>query len=198
MGGRLCCNAVIPYEINYGLRKMKYSFTILFIIFCNISQAQDIPSQPEDKKLSLNPSIYGVQFDFTTLFLIYEYSGHLDYDIFSAQNGYNSIGVRLSIENYYTGSFGGQTLGSPFTNYNVLFRHSLRGEIFWFDLVGGLSYYQTSASNYYPDEVLLRAGFELSYHFIHNILGLVFKGSTSFKDRTGFIGIGISVGLYKK
>jgi len=137
----------------------------------------------------LNPNFAGVQLDFTTILFISEYGGQLDYR-------FHNIGVRLGVEHYYSVSLGGQTLGSPFTNYNFLLRHSLRGKIFWFDLVGGLTYYKTSASNYYPDRVMLRAGFELSYHFIHNIVGIILKSSTSFKESTGFIGIGLSIGIY--
>lgn len=176
---------------------MKYSLVILFLIFCNINYPQDTQATPDDNKLLLNPIFFGVQFDITTILFIYQYGGQLDYDLFSATNKFHNIGIRLSIEHYHSVSIGGTTLGSPFTNYNLLLRHSLRGNVFWFDLVGGLTYYNTSASKYYPDEVLLRAGFELSYHLFHNIIGIILKGSTPFKERTGFIGLGISIGFYK-
>lgn len=175
----------------------KLALIIQLFVFSNFIYAQDSLIISQNNKLSLNPKFFGVQIDFNTLLLIYEYGGHLDYDIFSDPNDFYNIGIRLGLEHYYTSSFGGETFGSPFTNYNLVLRNSLRGKILWFDMVGGLTYYKTSASDYYPDEILLRAGFELSYRFMNNFFGILIKGSTSFKERTGFIGIGLSIGYYK-
>lgn len=176
---------------------IKILFAFLLITSSDVF-AQDSTKVVNEKRLVLNPKFFSVQVDATTLLFINEISGHIDYDVFSSENTLHSFGMRVSIEHYSLGSFAGSTIGSPFTNYNLYARHSIRGSIFWFDLVGGCTYYTTSASMYRDNKLLLRGGFEVGHKFIFsNVgIGLVLKASTSFKSDTGFLGLGITFGFY--
>ena len=172
---------------------------LLIVIQFNLTinlLGKDTTSVVSEDKMVLNQNFFGIQLELTSMIFIYEYGGHLDYDIFKSKNGFYNTGTRLSYEKYYAGTVGGSIHGSPFSNYNLFIRHSFRGSIFWFDLLAGISYYTTSASEFYPDDILLRAGFELSLHFSHDVIGLTLKSSTSFKKNTGYLGLGLTIGFY--
>ncbi len=142
-----------------------------------------------NSKLYFQPSFHGIQIDGTALILMYEYSGQLDFDLLRSNNNV-CIGVRMSAEHYAMGDFGGSTMGSPFTNYNLYFRISTVKDYFSTSVLFGVSKYETSSPEYVPNENLLRGGFEIKYG---KIISLIFKGSTSFKERTTFIGLGLSL-----
>lgn len=173
-----------------------FLFVICFITPDIISANGNI-SQTSEDKMVLNPNLFGVQFEFTTMLFSYEYGGHLDFDILKSRNKEYGFGTRISFERYHAGTVGGSIIGSPFTNYNIFLRQSFRGSVLWFDVLGGFTYYTTSAAEYYPNELLFRAGFELSYHFLYDIIGLTLKSSTSFKEKTGYLGLGLTIGFYK-
>ncbi len=141
-------------------------------------------------KLEYSPNFHSIQIDGNIFVTSFEIGGQLDFDLFRSQKNI-CIGTRFSIENYMLGDFGGTTHGSPFTNYNLYLRLSNTLDYFTMDVLGGMSYYESNAPDYYPNQSLPRIGFELKYG---NIIGIILKGSTSFKDRTGFFGIGLSLG----
>jgi hypothetical protein len=122
---------------------------------------------------------------------MYEAGGQFDFDFFT-NNKNICLGTRMSIEHYDLGDFGGKMLGSPFTNYNIYARFSNRTGLLSISLLGGFTYYITSDPIILPDKYLSRVGFEIK--LTDNVVGLILKGSTSFVNKSGYIGVGVSLG----
>lgn len=176
--------------------KLFFSNIVFLFTLCSSNYAQDTSKFMADRRVDVNPEFTGVQLELTTLLLISEIGALIDYNIASSGDKFFNLGLRFSGEHYSLVSFGGDAIGSPFTNYNLLARYSLRGRILWFDLVGGLSYYTTSDPYLIRDQILTRAGFEVGYHFLNNMLGVVINSSTSFKENTFYFGLGLTFGFY--
>ena len=139
----------------------------------------------------LSPSIHSIQINATSIVLINQIGGQFDFDVLRSINKNLCIGTRLSVERYYWGDFGGSTLGSPFTNYNLYSRLSTIIDNLSISVLGGITYYTTDDPIYLPDKYLFRAGFEVQ---LGSTVGLVLKGSTSLTKNSSFIGIGICLG----
>ncbi|MCF8239772.1 MAG: hypothetical protein K9J16_00190 [Melioribacteraceae bacterium] len=163
---------------------------LIFILITNYNLFSLEEQDSTVNKLEFIPSFHSIQIEGNIFIISYEFGGNIDFDLFRSKNNI-CIGSRFSVEHYSLGDFGGSKLGSPFTNYNLFLRLSTNHIYFSTDVYGGISYYVTSASNYYPNDYLPRIGFEIKYG---NIIGIILRGSTSFKDRTGFFGIGIYLG----
>jgi len=164
---------------------------ITFILFANILLPAQTDSSAGHKNIRFEylPALHSIQIDGNVYLTSHEIRGHFDFDFFQAQNNL-CLGTRLSIEHYTWGDIGGPHIGSPFTNYNLYLRFSKISNDFSIDFLCGLSYYRPSEIEEVPDRGLPRVGFEIKYG---RIVGIVFKGSTSFRESTGFIGIGLCV-----
>ena len=122
-----------------------------------------------------------------------EVGGLLDVDLFRNQNLQNHyIGLRLAGEFYGYGN-----LSKTFGDICVYGRTSLRYIKFRIDAYGGLSYHigEDSRGNN-KNEILPRIGLEMKYIPFGNFIGIMLKGSTSFKEDTSFIGLGIALGYF--
>lgn len=175
---------------------MKYFSTKIKIIVLVISLTNTfLLAQPDssfnDKSIRFEylPAFHSIQIDGNLYLTSYEVGGHFDFDFFRAHDNV-CLGTRLSVEHYTKGDFGGSYPGSPFTNYNLYIRFSKISEDFSFNFLCGLSYYRPSEIEEAPDRGLPRVGFEIKYG---RIVGIILKGSTSFRENTGFIGIGLSI-----
>lgn len=150
----------------------------------------------QDSKFVFAPLVGG-QFELSTLLYVFEFGALVDIDLYRKESKLNySFGTRLSYESYAYLEPGGPTGGGPFKDYCFYIIHSARSESFHFNILGGLAYH-TKSSSYYPNETLFRTGIELRYNLLNKMLGLIFKGSTSFDKRTTFFGLGIAIGYYK-
>ena len=128
---------------------------------------------------------------------LYEVGGLLDVDLLRNQNIQNHyIGLRLAGEFY--------AYGIPRDQYNtfgdicVYGRTSLKYSKFRIDIFGGLAYHIVIDDSRGNDnnEMLPRIGLEMKYIPFGNYAGIMFKGSFSFKQDTGFIGIGLALGYF--
>lgn len=178
----------------YILKNMKniYYIIIIFILFCNcqIYSQENQDSSTIERKLELIPSFHSIQIEANVFILLMEVGSNIDFDILQSKNNI-CIGTRISVEHYNYRDFGGSVHGSPFTNYNLFLRMTKTNSYLSADVFGGLSFYKSSAPDYFPNKYLPRIGFEFRYgHFI----GVILRGSTSFEERTGFFGIGINIG----
>jgi len=122
-----------------------------------------------------------------------EVGGLLDVDLFRNQDLENHyIGLRLAGEFYGYGN-----LSKTFGDICVYGRTSLRYSKFRIDVYGGLAYHIREDSNGNDkNEILPRIGLEMKYIPIGNYVGILLKGSFSFKSDTGFLGLGIALGYF--
>jgi len=178
--------------------KTKYIFTVFLIFFfSNFINAQDLDTI-QNSRFTFSPSIGG-QFELTSLLYVFELGALVDIDLLKKESKLNySFGTRISYESFGYYEPGGPTGGGPFKDYCIYIIHSAKSESFHFNILGGLAYHtKSSSSSFYPDETLFRAGIELRYNLLNKMVGIVFKGSTSFDERTTFLGLGIAIGYYK-
>ena len=141
--------------------------------------------------------IAGGQVDLTTILAVSEFGGLVDIDLFRKESKADfSFGFRLSFESYAYFEPGGSTGGGSFKDYCFFAIHSARSEYFHFNLFGGLAYHTRKSTFYEPNQILPRSGIELRYNLLNKMLGIIFKVSTSFKERTTFVGLGIAIGFY--
>ena len=178
--------------------KKKYIIIVFLLFFLSNSINAQNRDTVQENKFVFSPSVGG-QFELSTLLYVFELGALVDIDLFRKESKYNySFGTRLSYEYYAYYEPGGPTGGGPFTDYCFYIIHSSRSESFHFNILGGLAYHtKSSSSQFYPDETLFRAGIEFRYNLLEKMLGLVFKASTSFDERTTFVGLGIAIGYYK-
>lgn len=175
--------------INNFNKIIQILFVLVFILNFGLSAQSDSLESHNSDKLVFKPAFHSIQLDANIFIISYEIGGQLDFDFFQSINNI-CIGTRISAEHYILGDFGGTTSGSPFTNYNLYVRFSNTLGYFSIDALGGISFYKTSQPNYFPNEYLPRIGIEIKYG---KVVGIILKGATSFKNRTGFIGIGVSL-----
>jgi len=172
---------------------------IVFIIYfpSNLVNAQGLDTI-QGSKFIFAPTVGG-QIELSTLLYVFELGALVDIDLFRKESKLDySFGTRLSYESYAYFEPGGPTGGGPFKDYCFYIIHSARSESFHLNVLGGLAYHtKSSLSTFYPDETLFRTGIELRYNLLNKMLGLVLKGSTSFDERTTFVGLGIAIGYYK-
>jgi len=178
--------------------KTKYIIIVFLIYFpSNLVNAQGL-NTIQDSKFIFSPSVGG-QFELTTLLYVFELGALVDIDFFKKESKVNySFGTRLSYESYGYLEPGFPTGGGPLKDYCFYITHSSKSKYFHLNFLAGLAYHtKSSESPFYRDETLFRAGIELRYNLLQKMLGLVFKGSTSFDERTTFVGLGIAIGYYK-
>lgn len=181
------------YKILFHVNKEIILSLVVFNCWCfsSTSFPQNTTSTSEKNKLVFEPTFHSIQLDATIFIFLYEVGGQFDFDLFT-NNKRICLGTRMSIEHYALGDVGGEKLGSPFTNYNIYARFSDRLGFLSINVLGGVTYYTTDDPIYLPDKYMPRVGFEIK--FTDNILGLVLKGSTSFVDKSGYVGVGVSLG----
>ena len=144
------------------------------------------------------PSIAGGQFELTTLLFVVELGALVDVDLFTKKSKIDySFGTRFSFESYGYLEPGGPTGGGPFKDYCFYVIHSGRSKNFHFNLLGGLAYHTRASDFYEQDGILFRAGIELRYNLLEKMIGIILKGSTSFNEKTTYVGLGIAIGYYK-
>ena len=177
----------------------KIIFSILvFAIGISTTYSQSDTTNQLDKDFSFSPTIAGGQLELTTLLFVGELGALIDIDLFKKESKINySFGIRFSFESYGYLEPGGPTGGGPFKDYCLFAIHSARSEYFHFNIFGGLAYHARRVTFYEPDGILFRTGIELRYNLLNKILGIIFKVSTSFKERTTFAGLGIAIGFYQ-
>lgn len=178
-----------------------FYFVLSFsLLVNNISICQVDSIQLSKNKLSPKPRFSGLQVEATSFLVVSELGGLADYDLYSSENNYYNIGARISVEYYDYISLdvgGGRESGGPFLDYNLFARHTIKGSVFWFSVLGGISIHTKKYSREPESILLLRAGFELKYNLTKYELGILLKGSTSFLEKdTGYLGIGFSFGFY--
>jgi hypothetical protein len=162
-----------------------------------IINAQDIDSIGKENFLFV-PSIIGGQVEASSLLFVSEYGALIDIDLFKKHSKVNySFGARISFESYGYFEPGGPTDGGPFKDYCFYIIHSTRSEDFHFNLLCGISYHTRRSTFQRPDETLFRTGFEFRYNLSNKVIGILFKGSTSFGKRNTFVGLGIAFGYYE-
>lgn len=172
-----------------------YSIYVLLLLWVisifnyNLFAQTDSIKTSDNNKFEFIPAFHGIQVDGNIFFISYEIGGQLDFDLLQSKSNV-CLGTRISVENYMQGDVGGKTFGAPFTNYNLYLRFSKISEDLSFNFLGGITYYNSSEPEYFPDKVLPRLGFEIKYG---RVVGIILKGATSFKENTGFVGIGLSI-----
>ncbi len=170
-------------------------FLILILPF-HFIEAQD-ENIIQDTDYKFNPSIGG-QTEFTFLYYMYELGALIDIDLFKKQSkSIHSFGVRISFENYDAGGPGGSTFGGPYQDYCFYIAHSAKSKTIHFNLLAGFVYHTREPVLASPNRILFRTGAELRFNLLSKIIGVVIKGSTSFRQGTGFAGLGIAIGYYE-
>jgi len=171
--------------------KLSYKIFFSLILLTNgVLFAQPDSSEKVNKNsLNFSPAFHNIQIDASVFFILLEYGGHIDFDLFQNNNNV-CLGSRFGVEHYSKGDFGGAAAGSPYTNYNLYLRFSKISKYLSFNFLGGISYYTTDQPDYLPNKVLPRIGFEIKYG---RIVGIILKGATSFNENNSFIGIGLSL-----
>lgn len=177
--------------------KNKYQI-IFFFILCFSSfliNAQD-KDTIQTENFIFSPSIAGGQIEVTSLLIVTELGVLVDFDLFKKKSKIDySFGARISFENYSYLSFKNSTIEGPYQDYCFFAMHSGRSENIHFNILVGLAYHPET-STYSPAITLFRAGFEFRFNLGTKIVGLIFKGATSFDANTTYFGLGIAVGYY--
>jgi len=160
-----------------------------------------IRAQDKDTIQTVNfifsPSIAGGQIEVTSLLVVTELGALVDFDLLKKKSEIDySFGTRFGYENYSYLTFNHSTIEGPYQDYCFYVRHSGRSESIHFNFLAGLAYH-LEASKYSPASTLFRAGFEIRFNLGTKILGLIFKGATSFDANTTYFGLGIAVGYYE-
>lgn len=172
---------------------------IVFFILCFSSfliRAQD-KDTIQTENFIFSPSIAGGQIEVTSLLIVTELGALVDFDLFKKKSRIDySFGARFSYENYSYLEFKHSTIEGPYQDYCFYAMHSGRSENIHFNLLVGLTYHPET-SKYSPATALFRAGFEIRFNLGTKIVGLIFKGATSFDANTTYFGLGIAVGYYE-
>ena len=168
--------------------------TSLIIFFISsTSLAQTDTTEADSVEFQFDPRIACVQIEGCFMFLGVEYGGLVDVDLFSHNND-KFVGLRLAYEKYEHYSFNKGSI-APCSDFCLYARPSLKLNRFLFSVYGGLAYHLGEGYNN-DKKVFFRTGLELKYIPFGNLIGIIFKGSTSFIIETSFIGLGVSVGYF--
>jgi hypothetical protein len=154
---------------------------------CSITFGQVKTATPRDSLL-VGPQLRSVLLDVYWVLFIGGISAEVDIDFLQFRTQpLSTLGVRLGLDHYASGGPGGPTGGSPFTDYDLLLRHTVSGSLVRFDLCVGYCYYTTSSPKYYPAKDGWKFGVEIRFKVIEHFLSALGKFS-----RSG--GIGGSIG----
>lgn len=172
---------------------------LLVVLAPFILLAQSDSAKHNDNTLILNPRFSGVQVEATSLLIINELGGLVDFDLYSSNNKFYNIGIRLGVEYYdmVDLDFGGGGSGENAINYNIYGRHTIKGSVFWFSFLLGASIQKFGDDYRSETSFVSRVGFELRYNLTDYEVALLFKGAKSFIDEAGYLGLGISFGFHK-
>jgi hypothetical protein len=172
-----------------------YGFVILSTVQ-RLFASEPISSDTLDTRSHDTPTLHfrSIQLDATYFIFTSGFAGSIDIDMWRRVGGGKSyIGIRTGIEQYRTGGPGGETLGSPFVDYNLLFRSTVGGESFRWDIYLGYMYHTTSNASVYHSRSLLKFGTEVKWMLVPKIFGLLVKASGG--GNTGTVGIGFTIGI---
>ena len=164
---------------------------LICLIFSPIIYSQDDSIRLQNKSFVLLPSLHSIQIDATSIIIMNQIGGEIDFDIFHSKNNNTCIGTRIGIEHYALINFVDKYYGSPFTNYNLLARLSTKPDDLSISALLGMTYYTSNEPSYIQSRYLFRTGFEIKYG---TTLGFLLKGSTSLIKNSSFIGIGFYLG----
>lgn len=176
---------------------IKYIVLTVILLFSGNLLCQD-SSSVNPNKLVKEFSFFGVQIEAVSVIAINEIGISVDYDFYSSINKKYNFGLRVSTEYYKISDFdvgGGSTYG-PYLDFSIFGRHSIRGKYFWFSPLLGLSYHNSLEDETSDSNILLKWGLELKYNLYKENVGLLLKFVGSSEKKTGYGGIGISIGLY--
>ena len=183
------------------MEKIKIFFCALIIIFINvgnINSQQDTLKQ-NDSIMVMGPGFFSLSFEATTLLLVGEIGGQIDFDIYGNKDNTIGLGIRAGFEGWGYSGVGGEI--SKYTSINILGRISNRTKRFWITGSGGMSFMVNNEENLYYDNtgIFPHLEFEMLYNFLDKgIFGIVCKGATNFGKTPGFIGVGIQLGFYNE
>ena len=163
----------------------------IYLILSPIIYSQDDSTRLQDNNFILIPSIHCIQIDATSIIIMNQIGGEIDFDILQIKKNNTCIGTRIGIEHYNLTNFVDKYYGSPFTNYNLLARLSTKPDDLSISALLGMTYYTSSEPGYIQSRYLFRTGFEIKYG---TTLGFLLKGSTSLIRNSSFIGVGFYLG----
>jgi len=139
-----------------------------------VSAQEKIPN-PDDV-VGFHPQLRSVLFDAEWALFMGGISGSVDIDLIRLPSSlHSSFGVRFGVDRYFSGSVGGATAGSPFTDYNILVRHTASGSLLRLDIYLGYSYHTTSYPTYVPSKGGAKFGVEIRWKLVEHIFSLLAK-----------------------
>jgi hypothetical protein len=99
------------------------------------------------------------------------------------------LGLRVGACWYSKGNVGGRTLGSPYTDLDLLLRGTVAGAFVRMDLVAGMTRHFTSAPEYVPISWNFHYGLDLRFKLVGDAFGLMLQ----FHDvrESGYAGVSI-------
>ncbi|HQF41517.1 MAG TPA: hypothetical protein PK073_01305 [Ignavibacteriaceae bacterium] len=180
------------------MMRLSFKIAFLFLFLTEILLPQSDSIKYNETKLMFNPRFTGVQVEATSLLVVNELGGLVDFDLYSSANKYYNIGVRFSIEYHKLLNLdvGGAGQDETVFNYNLYARHTIKGSVFWFSFLAGVSLQKQSEDFQTKTNFVPRAGFELKYNLTEYEIGILLKGAKSFLEKSGYIGIGLSFGFH--
>ncbi|MDT3697757.1 MAG: hypothetical protein ROY99_15385 [Ignavibacterium sp.] len=139
-----------------------------------------------------------MQAEAVSFLVVNEIGGLADFDLYSSANKYYNLGVRFSFEYSKILSLdaGGGGSSEAVSNYNIYAKHTVKGSVFWFSFLVGASVQKQKDYNETVTHFVPRAGFELRYNLTDYEIAVLFKGAKSFIEKTGYLGIGFSLGFH--
>ena len=178
---------------------IKYFIISLLLLFSKVLLGQADTSSIDLNKLILNPTFFGAQIEAVSVFAINELGISGDYDFYSSTNKKYNFGLRISTEYYkiYDFNFGGGYTYGPYLDFSIFGRHSVRGKHFWFSPLLGISLHNNLEEGKSDSKLITKWGLELRYNLYKENVGLVLKYVSGFIKKSGYGGIGITIGLYK-
>ena len=176
---------------------IKYFIIFLFLLFSKVLLGQADTSSINPNKLILNPTFFGAQIEAVSSLAINELGIYGDYDFYSSKNKKYNFGLRISTEYYkiLDLSVGGGSTYGPYWDFSIFGRHSVRGKHFWFSPLLGISLHNNLEKEKLDSKVIIKWGLELRYNLYKKNVGLVLKFVSGFIKKSGYGGIGITIGF---
>jgi hypothetical protein len=156
--------------------------------FCASQSPGDTTNSSARDSIGAGLRLRSILLDFESLLFIGGVSGSVDVDFVRlASSNFSTLGVRFAVDRYAYGGPGGSAEGSPFTDFNILLRHTASGSVLRFDVYFGYCYYTNSTRSSLPPSGGLKFGVEIRVKFLPHIMSLLAKFSKP-------LGVGLSFG----
>lgn len=153
----------------------------------------------------LTPQFRSLQVDYTTVVLSSTLSFSVDLDLKELKSKNSNkpvfVGLRAGIERITIYRHDTETLGSPFTDYNIFARFTVPGSGYRMDSYAGYSYRKCSRAipillPFIPaDRGTVKAGFDMKWMLIERYCGLMLKLDVMPINRENTLSGGIGVVL---